>query len=76
MTLKPIEPPTLVVDLAKAAGPYAKGLQTVPLRRYARYTGDIDELASALRGERPLTASLDQELLVQQSLLQASEMNR
>jgi predicted dehydrogenase len=74
MTLKPIEPPVLHVDLAQAAGPYKQGSQVVPLPKYARYVGDIDELVSALRRERDLTASLADELLVQEWLLRASGM--
>lgn len=73
-TLQPIEPPTLAVDLTQAAGPYRSGAQKVEMPAYRRYEGDFVELAAAVRGERPLTASLDQELLVAETLLQVSEM--
>jgi predicted dehydrogenase len=73
-TLAPIEPPTLNLDLAKAAGPYKKGAQRVPLPGYKRYEGDFAELAAAVRGERPLSVSLDDELLVAETVLQASAM--
>ena len=56
------------------AGPYAKGAQNVPLPAYQRYVDDFRELAAAVRGERPLTASLDEELLVAETILRASEM--
>jgi predicted dehydrogenase len=72
--LQPIEPPTLTIDLAKPAGPYKKGLQNVPLPSYQRYEGDFVELAAAVRGERPLSVSLDDELLVAETVLRVSDM--
>lgn len=73
-TLAPLEPPTLTVDLLTAAGPYAKGGQKVPLPDYQRYVDDFKELAAAVRGETALTASLDEELLVAETVLRVSEM--
>lgn len=73
-TLQPIEPPTLSLDLAKPAGPYVKGTQKIQLPAYQRYVGDFIELAAAVRGERALTASLDEELLVGETVLRASDM--
>ena len=73
MLLKPIEPPTLEVDLAKAAGPHKAGKQTVPLPEYKRYVGDLADLAQAMRGGK-LAASLDEELLVQEWVLRSSGM--
>jgi hypothetical protein len=72
--LKPIEPPTLQIDLATAAGPYKAGVQTVPLPKYDRYVGDFVELAAAIRGERPLSVTFDEELRVHEALLRACEM--
>ena len=72
--LKPIEPPTLQIDLAKAAGAYAAGNQTLKFPPYRRYVGDFDELAEAVRAQRPLTVSLEEELAVQQTLIRACEM--
>jgi predicted dehydrogenase len=72
--LQPIEPPALTVDLTKPAGPYKKGPQKVSLPTYQRYEGDFVELAAAVRGERPLSVSLDEELLVAETLLRVSEM--
>ena len=69
--LRPIEPGVLTIDLAKAAGPYRTGTQTVPLPAYGRYGGDFADLAAAVRGERSLRVSLDQELLVHEWLLKA-----
>ena len=72
--LNPIEPPLLRIDLAKPAGPYVAGNQTVPLPPYRRYLGDFVELAKAVRGEEPLTVSLEEELLVHETLLRACAM--
>jgi len=74
MTLKPIEQPALHLDLQQAAGPYKAGPQSIPLPKYTRYAGDIDELAAALRGDRQLTVSLAEELLVHEWLLKATGM--
>ncbi len=67
-TLAPLEPGELTLDLAQAAGPYAKGVNKVPLRTYRRYEDDFAELAAAVRGERPLRATLDDELAVAETL--------
>lgn len=73
-TLRPIEPAALEIELAKAAGPYRAGAQSVPLRPYQRYVDDFTELAAAVRGERPLSVTLEEEWLVQEVLLRASGM--
>jgi predicted dehydrogenase len=73
-TLQPIEPPGLTIELAKAAGPYQRGAQIVPLPAYRRYEADFAELAAAVRGERPLSVTLDAELLVAETVLRASDM--
>lgn len=73
--LKPIEPPTLQIDVSKAAGPYKQGLQTVTLPGYERYVGDFVDLASAIRGEKPLSVTLDEEVRVHDALLRACEMS-
>jgi predicted dehydrogenase len=74
MILKPIEQPALHLDLKQAAGPYKSGPQSIPLPNYTRYAADIDELAAALRGDRQLTVSLAEELLVHEWLLKATGM--
>lgn len=71
--LQPIEPPGLRFDLANAAGSYPKGLHAVPLT-YSRYGGDFVELAAAVRGERSLSVSLEEELLIHETVLKASDM--
>jgi predicted dehydrogenase len=73
-TVRPVEPGTLTIDLAEAAGPYKKGSRVVPPVFYRRYEDDFKELARAVRGETKLAMSLDEELLVQETLLRASGM--
>lgn len=73
-TLQPIEPPNLTIELAKAAGNYSKGAQTLLLPVYQRYQDDFAELAAAVRGESPLSVSLNEELLVAETVLRVSDM--
>jgi predicted dehydrogenase len=72
--IRPLEAPLLTFDLAKPAGPYKKGSQNVPLPAYKRYEGDLADLAAAVRGEKKLVVSLDDELRIHQTLMAASEM--
>ena len=73
-TLRPIEAPRLVFDLAEAAGPYPKGPHRVELPPYQRYVGDMAALARAVRGEEPLHVSFDEDIVVQEALIKASGM--
>lgn len=72
--VQPIEPPSLTLDLAKAAGPYQAGVQKIELPPYRRYVGEFAELAKALREKTPLSVSFDEELRVHETVLRASEM--
>lgn len=72
--VQPIEAPVLTIDLEKAAGPYAKGIQKIPVPPYERYVGDMIELAAAVRGETKLRVTYDEDLMVQDALLRASGM--
>jgi predicted dehydrogenase len=73
--VSPIEPPEVIIDLAQAAGPYKKGEQKLPMPEYKRYIDDLAEFAAAIRGEKKLRVSLDEEMLVQETLLRASGMS-
>ncbi len=73
--VSPIEPPVVTLDLAEAAGPYKKGEQKIPMPEYKRYVDDLVEFAAAIRGEKRLRVSLDEEMLVQETLLRASGMS-
>jgi len=72
--VRPIEAPVLQIDLAKPAGPYQAKSQQVPLPAYERYVDDFAELAVAIRARKPLSVSLNEELLIQETLLHSSEM--
>ena len=74
-TLAPIEPGKLIFNLTDAAGPYKKGPQEISFPAYKRYVDDFTELAAAVRGEQPLTVSLDEELLVAETVLRACGMS-
>ena len=73
-TLRPIEAPRLVFNLAEAAGPYPKGPHQVELPAYKRYEGDMAALAGAVRGEKPLHVGFDEDIVVQEALIAASGM--
>ena len=73
--LRPIEgPPRLIIDLAAPAGPYKKGTQEVALAKYERYVDGFTELAAAIRANKALPVTLEQELDIQEALLKASLM--
>jgi predicted dehydrogenase len=72
--VQPLEPPALVIDLAKAAGPYTAGKQEVKLPAYRRYVDEFAALAAAIRAGQKLPFSAEEELLVQEALLRACEM--
>ena len=72
--MRPLEQPTLQFDLAKAAGPYTKGIQTLTLPKYERYVPEFADLADAVRRARPLTVTPETDLVVHESLLFACAM--
>ncbi len=72
--VNPIEQPELTIDLDKAAGPYARGVQKVPFPEYRRYVDDLVDLAAAVRGETKLPVTFEEDLLVEEALLRASGM--
>jgi predicted dehydrogenase len=72
--LRPIEPPALTIDLAKAAGPYPAGVQQVKLPPFSRYVGEFEDLNRAVREGRPLANTPEEDLKVHEALLRASEM--
>lgn len=72
--VNPIEAPAVVIDLAKAAGPYRAGRQNVEVGEYRRYVGELAALAIAIREKKKLPVSLDDELVIQEAVLRASDM--
>ena len=72
--IRPVEQPSLTIELEKAAGPYKAGAQKLDFPPYKRYVDDMIELAAAVRGERKLRTTYDEDLLVQEALLRCSGM--
>ena len=69
--VNPIEPPALVIDLARAAGPYQAGLNTVAMPKYERYVPEFTDLAARIRDGQSLDVSPEEDVLVQETLLRA-----
>ena len=62
-----------IARFTKACGPYKKGEQTVKLEvPKGRYDGEFIDLAKIVRGEKALAWSASHDILVHQTLLQAS----
>lgn len=72
--IQPLEPSSLVIELDKAAGPYAAGRQEVPLPAYRRYVAEFAALAAAVREGKPLPVSPKTELEIHETLLRACDM--
>ena len=72
--VKPIEPPSFQIDLARAAGPYRTGLQTLQMPAYRRYLPEFDELAKCIRGGKPLSVTPREDLEVHETLIRACDM--
>lgn len=72
--VQPLEPPGLILDLARPAGPYSSGRQEIALPAYRRYVDEFRDLAAAIRGEKALPVSPAEERVVQESLLRATRM--
>jgi predicted dehydrogenase len=72
-TVCPIEPPSFQIDLAKPAGPYKAGVQTVALPKYQRYVPELAELAACVRSGNPLSVTQEEDLLVQETLVRACQ---
>lgn len=72
--LRPIEPPTLIIDVQKSAGPYKAGATRVDLPPFQRYVADYEDLARCVRAGKPLSITHEEDLNVQETLLRASGM--
>ena len=59
--VRPIEPPSLHIDLSAGSGPYQAGGQTFSYA-YTRYVDDFADLAAAVRGEKKLVHRTDSPL--------------
>jgi predicted dehydrogenase len=74
-TIRPLEPPTLAIDLAEAAGPYRAGVNRKEWPKWERFVGDFAELAAAVRGKVRTSVGLEEEIAIQETLLLAAGMN-
>lgn len=70
--IRPLEPPRLMLSLARRRGRFCKGLQEVALPAYVRYDGDFADLAKVIRGEKAHDYPPAHDLAVQEALLAAS----
>ncbi len=73
--VKPLEQPVLTLDLATAAGPYAKGNQVIQFPPYRRYAPEFAELAACVRAGRPLGVTPAEDALVHEAVLKACGMH-
>ncbi|MBL8232351.1 MAG: Gfo/Idh/MocA family oxidoreductase [Bryobacterales bacterium] len=72
--IQPVEPGTKMrVNVRTARGPYKAGWQEIDLPPQPRYTGDFRDLARAIQTGTPLKYSYDFELLLQETILRASQ---
>jgi len=68
--IQPVEPGTKVrVSMRTARGPYRAGWQEIQIPPQNRFTGDLKDLARAIKTGTPLKYSYDYELLLQETLL-------
>jgi predicted dehydrogenase len=74
ITLEPIEPGDLFLDLKAAAGPYPKGKHQIRTGPYVRFEDDFKEFAAAIRDGKPLSVSAMEDLMVQEAVIEASGM--
>lgn len=72
--IQPVEPGTRMrVSMREPRGPYRAGWQDVELPPQPRYVGDFQDLARAIQTKTPLKYSYDFELLLQETILRASQ---
>ena len=62
------------MDLAEPAGPYQAGRQQVEIPSYQRYLAEFEEMLRAVREDKPLSVTPTEDLIVQETLVRASDM--
>lgn len=72
--VQPLEPPTVELDLTRAAGPYPAGRREIPMPPYRRYADEFVALAAAIRQGKPLPVTGAEEERIQSVLMQACRM--
>lgn len=72
--IQPVEPgKSMRINMKSARGPYKAGWQEIELPPQPRYVGDFQDMARALQTDTPLKYSYDFELLLQETVLRASQ---
>lgn len=74
IVLNPLEPPAARLTLDKPAGGYDKGSHPVSFDDLERHVLDFEDFAACIRGDRAFAYTKEHDLLVQQTVLLASEM--
>ncbi len=75
IVLNPLEPPAARLTLGKPADGYEKGSHEVRFDDLERHVLDFADFAACIRGERTFAYTKEHDLLVQRTVLQASDMN-
>ena len=72
--IQPVEPGTKIrVSMREARGTYRAGWQEIQMAPQNRFTGDLKDLARAIKSGTPLKYSYDYELLLQETILRVCE---
>lgn len=76
LEIRPLEPAKMVsLTLARACGPYKKGVQPVAMRPVSgRYDDELRDLAKIIRGEKQDEFGREHDLSVHEAVLRASAM--
>lgn len=72
--MQPLEPPNVRLTLDRAAGGYPAGKHDIPMQPVPRYKEDFRALAQAIRAGEPMPFDYQHELVVQETVLNASGM--
>ncbi|MGQ9730663.1 MAG: Gfo/Idh/MocA family protein [Candidatus Zipacnadales bacterium] len=76
VVIHPLEPPRLFASFMTPPPGHPSHWHEIEIRSYRRYVDDFEELAECIRQGKPLSYSIDHELAVQQTLLQACGMDK
>jgi predicted dehydrogenase len=72
VTIEPLEPPAVTLNLRQAAGEFKKGIQQIPVPDYDRHVRDFEDFARCIRGETQFAYTKQHDFEVQRALLLAS----
>jgi predicted dehydrogenase len=72
VTIEPLEPPSVTLNLRKATGEFKKGIQQIPVPDRDRHVRDFEDFAKSIRGESQFAYTKQHDFEVQRALLLAS----